>query len=109
MTNMEQILPKIISRIYDSRCRLFSKTFEGMDGARLPETYQNLVILIFCSRNCFLHHRILFLNRENHQMEPKFSSATKNRMPSGITAKLVAENIIEKYQKMKLLHRIVVL
>ena len=40
MTNMEQILPKNFSRIYDSRCRLFSKPYEEWT-ARLPETYQN--------------------------------------------------------------------
>ena len=64
------------------------KTLRRMDGARLAKkpiktpSYPN----IFAPGIAFAPPRILFLNQENHQMEPKFSSATRTGMPSGITA-----------------------
>ena len=68
-----------------------------MDGARLARNLSKIKLSNILLQFGFAPPPPPFQNLENLQMEPKFflHATLEPGMPSGITAKLVAENIIE--------------
>ena len=87
-----------------------AKPYEEWTVQDWPETYQNPSYPnIFAPGIAFAPPHSISKPRKSPNGTEIFPAPPRTGMPSGITAKLVADNIIESIKKGELLHRIVVL